>query len=196
MRTKKLFVLVMILTIVSLMAVPPAIAGRGCEDGQPFTDYIIVAVDKTAPGTKYNVTLTLYYQDSTACPPNDMYMFARVKGNTVQAIQDWEGNDLLSFGGTAQCIQYSGTDGSLPASEAYAMQREAVEDFFTYVVNPGIYAYKHLDDYDGCDPDSLDPEQVCPEFAIKSITNLIEDGTGDAGGLRFMVLDLVLAIQN
>ena len=166
-------------------------AARGCT-GYDLENFWIDVV-KTAPGTKYNATLTIYYSDSdpAVCSGlTDMHFFLRVEGNTVQAIKNYEGSEIFSFDGIAECIQYQ-YGGSKPPSEAYADQAEAAFAFLKYVVNPGIYAWNNLDDFDGCDPDSLDPDQVCPSFAVKEISKVVED---QLNYQKFMIMNLILAI--
>jgi hypothetical protein len=192
--------LILIILSIVFFCSSPLLAGRGCDSpsGANSSDYIVV--DKNAPGTKYNATLTIYYDNEASCafspiPANykDMQFFLRMEGNVLKSENATSGTDLFSFGGQAVCVPYW-EDYFYSEEDATALQQAALEEFFKYVVNPYIYSQNHPDDPDGCDPDSTDPASACPTFALKSFDKVVEDDP--TGYPQFMMMDLVIAIQD
>lgn len=189
MKKKNIAFWCLILSIMVLGLPPIAMAGRGCADVGATPDYI--SIDKTAPGTKYNATLTINYAEGASCdvfpiPPNkkDMQFFMRVEGNVKKGSQITSGQELYSFEGVGECIPYW-NDFHYTEHEAVAAQQLALHEFFQYVAVPYIY---------GCDPSSSDPDQMCPPFALKSVGKIVDHD--DGGGTLFTMMNLVIAIQD
>ena len=205
---KKVFIIGMtVITIMVFMSVQTAMAGRGCqsqtsEDGpQQYID-----VDKTAPGTKYDATLVIYYTDVSSCAitpitPNtwnlrDMHFFMRIKANIRQGGGDnWlAGQEILPFDGVAECVAYY-SDDYINELDAIEDQQDALEDFFRLEVNPLIYEWNNPEDPNGCEPDAIDPLEQCPEFALKNASDIVEDFPWDDGP-EYVIMDLVIAIED
>lgn len=191
MKRRSVTILIFVITIIIFTGVPEAIAGRGCT-GPNVDPENYIMVNKNAPGTKYNVTLTIYYVDGASCamspvPTNlkDMHFFVRVEGNTIHGLHDFGGAELLHFGGIGECIPYW-SGGGYSGEAAIVAQQQAINDFFKFVAIPHIY---------GCDPFTSDPDQMCPPFALKSINKIVENDmiTDDP---KFTIMDFVIAIKD
>jgi len=196
MKLKHLVTCSFILIFVLFLSVNITFAGRGCTSQSDTSPVQYIDVDKTAPGTKYNATLTVIYETSASCgaPAVDMHMFLRLEGNLRNSAQNFSGTELRPFDGIAECLPYEpGGPYSLP--DTIELQQAAVEEFFKYIVNPYIYDLKHPDDPDGCDPEAVDPAQMCPAFGLKSVDRVVED-SNVAPGPFWIMLDLVIAIQD
>ena len=199
MNKRKWFVVCILISVLSLCVVPLAEAGRGCTGvNVDPEDYIVV--DKSASNTKYNATLTIFYDVGTSCaaspiPANmrDMRFFMRLEGNIVRGFHDAGGSELIPFAGLAECIPYWNGVGYTGA-EAVELQQQAIEEFFRLIVNPVIYSANHPKDPDGCDPTTSNLEQMCPPFALKSIDKIVE---GDfLNETDMTIMDLVIAIED
>ena len=182
-----------------LVSASPAMAGRGCT-GPNLDPEDFIEVDKTAPGTKYNATMTIYYDEDASCasslvPSNmrDMRFFMRLEGNIIQGVHWAGGTELVPFAGVAECIPYWNGAG-YTGEEAVELQQQAIQEFFRLIVNPVIYSWSHPEDSDGCDPASADPDQMCPAFALKSIDKLVDGEYLNEQDIT--IVDLVIAIQD
>ena len=135
-----------VITVITVLAIfvsaSNTIAGRGfneVSDDDP-ADYILV--DKNAPGTKYDGTLTIYYTNASACgftPPvsyRDMSFFLRLSGNVESGDHHSDpGQEHKSFSGLEHCVPYE--EGGINSTEdAVIEQQLALMYFFQSVVNP------------------------------------------------------------
>lgn len=119
-------------------------------------------------------------------------MFLRLEGNIVNAYQWAAGSEIASFGGVEECIPYW-TGAGYSGEEAIAIQQQAVEDFFRFIVNPMLYHWNNPEDPDGCDPVTTDPDQMYPLFALKKIDKIAE---GDVfNEYNMTIMDLISAID-
>lgn len=212
MKIKRSIFFSVVLAFSVVTAGPAAWAGRGCNSPTGADPAGFIDTDKTAPGTKYDVTLTIYYAEPPTCPfipgPDDrytdMHLFMRLEGNTdtgggfgnLSGGNINSGTELFGYGGVVECIPYN--DADLTTQEEIAIQQAALEEFFYFVVNPHIYELKNPEDPDGCDPTLADPlNNPCPAIALKSFDKLVEDGGGSlSGGLLFTIMDIVIAIDD
>jgi hypothetical protein len=105
-----------------------------------------------------------------------------MEGNTITSQQQFGGPELMAFDGVEECVPYDHPNNA----EAIEDQQEALETFFHRNVLPYIY---------GCDPDSVDPEFMCPTFGVKSVNKVVEDGNFSPDPF-YIIMDLVIAIQD
>lgn len=169
-----------LLMIAAVLIVSSEVQARGCSVGAEGEGDI--AVDKSAPGTKYFGVLTIYYEklccdfdpqicDPDACPctagqwdadPVRMRLFMRLS----------KGNDLYlysaSIASTADgdCIDY--------VNDTIDQQTE-IQRWIADIVVPDLY--------DG----------IKYPVALKSVENIIED---DNEPTRFTIMDIEIAVQD
>ena len=199
MKFKNLAIICVGISVLFFCIVPLAEAGRGCT-GINTDPLNYIQVDKTAPGTKYNATMTLFYDPMASCattpaPANmrDMHIFLRIEGNMLKGFHDAGGSELAPFAAIAECVPYW-NDFYTTGQQAIAEQQLRVNEFFRLVVNPRIYSWNHPEDPDGCVPGATDTSQMCPPFAVKSIDNIVE---GDVLNETDMtIMDIVIAIED
>lgn len=201
MKNLKFIGILFVAAGIILLQDTPAMAGRGCT-GFNLQAKNFVAVAKTAPGTKYDTTLTIYYEDDDSCGDanlKNMYFFLRLEGNTLVGAEEgnplipgkdivYSGREFLSFGSVQECIPYwvgppgqydCGPDNSCSGEEAIEVQQAAIESFFNELVIPDIY-------------DCVQPH--CPLAKLKSIDKIVEDDP--SGFPEFVMMDIVIAIDD
>ena len=119
-----------------------------------------------------------------------MYFFMRLEGNIIKALDlnpldpgaddEYLGQEYLGFSSVAQCTPYWVGCGYTGETAAEA-QQTAIEEFFKLWVVPEIY---------DCDPSD------CPSAKVKSVKKIIEDSPFAGSDMEFMIMDLVIAIDD
>ena len=192
MNRRVIMTIIMLQALVCTFALQPAWAEMlgGC--GQGDVDYNF-ELDKKAPGTKVDVSLTLFYDqkgthDDCQIEMTDMHYFMRAKiGNDnltkFASSEEFVTNYNYLFAGVLHDVCY----------KDWAAQKEEIKLFFFTTVVPELF--------DGID-------LTTASVKVKSVSNLAEDensrfpgcceevfpdGTGKE--VYFMMMDLVLAVQ-
>jgi len=185
MNTRNIIICILVVAFMAVLLPHQALAGRGCTSQTDTSPAEYIKVDKNAPGTKFNATLTIDYRTNAACASSfdrDMHFFMRMEGNVLTSAQQYGGVEFLTFDGIEECVLYG------PPDEAVAIsaQQAALETFFEGTVNPYIY---------GCDPDAVEGEFMCPTSAVKSVNKVVEDDNFYPDPF-YIIMDLVIAIQD
>ena len=171
MKTKKLaFIIMMIITGSILFTVQSAIGGCEILALEPY-------VDKKAPGTRYQGTLTLYFDNV------DSYIFARIENKKVP-------------------YAFAGKIDGIGNPQELLNNPTVVEAFFTENVVP--YLYNCDPGFPECNPPDADNCAACPEAAFKAYSDDVnwenpgcyDNRVWEAAPLFFYILDFAIAVDD